>query len=229
MNTLIRKLNTCLSLISQKGFLKTFRTFTDIYFFDWENGIETRRALFKEQLDGLNINSTYYAPVYPSTFSQAMKVLPEAVRRGGFVDYGSGKGRALILAAKYGFKSVAGVEISNRMYLQSLRNIRETPYENIKVFLKDACDFPIPLDSTVFFMYNPFNDVVLRRVLRKIIDHLDLVEECFLIYVGPLNEDSLNVSCIKNIYHSNESQTLRVYKLLKKKESAVIQFSKKSK
>jgi predicted RNA methylase len=94
-------------------------------------------------------------------------------RDGVFVDLGSGKGRALMLAAKYGFRKVIGIEFSGalcavaRDNLQKFKQKFSTPSE-VEVIESDVTKYQLRDDETVFFMLDPFNAPVLTQVLANI-------------------------------------------------------------
>jgi SAM-dependent methyltransferase len=90
--------------------------------------------------------------------------------RGTFVDLGCGKGRVLMLAALHGFERVTGVDYSPalceaaRRNLDALRTARGLRFD-AAIHLLDAADYAFQPDDAVVFLYNPFDDVVLGRVL----------------------------------------------------------------
>jgi hypothetical protein len=69
-----------------------------------------------ERLDNLEIDSvnkasgTYYEGVNAYVFQKVFSGLDVDVSQSCFVDYGSGKGKAMCLAAELGFKKVIGIE-----------------------------------------------------------------------------------------------------------------------
>jgi SAM-dependent methyltransferase len=114
-----------------------------------------------------------YEPIQIPVFDAILRSLPIAPRDYCFVDYGSGKGRALILAAEAGFKRVIGVEFASALNVVAARNIesyrRSRPTSPpIEVHGQDAAAFDLPADAAVLFFYNPFDDVVLEKVVARI-------------------------------------------------------------
>ena len=90
-----------------------------------------------------------------------------------FVDLGSGKGRALMLAAKYGFRKVIGVEFSgvlcDRSRINMEKFMRKCPSQSkIEIIESDVAKYQLNDDETVFFMFDPFNAPVLTQVLQNI-------------------------------------------------------------
>jgi SAM-dependent methyltransferase len=89
-----------------------------------------------------------------------------------FVDFGAGKGRALLMAAQYPFKRVVGIEISDRLSRQAQRNVARWSgplvCADIDIRTGDASRYVIPPDATVFYFYNPFHGQPLMTVLDAI-------------------------------------------------------------
>lgn len=89
-----------------------------------------------------------------------------------FVDYGSGKGRALFVAALYPFKEVIGVEISpplHRAAVSNLNRYRGKPLQTgITCWCGNALNFELPPGNLVLHMYHPFGPEVLGQVLNHI-------------------------------------------------------------
>ncbi|MEE4186070.1 MAG: class I SAM-dependent methyltransferase [Gammaproteobacteria bacterium] len=89
-----------------------------------------------------------------------------------FVDYGSGKGRALFVAAEYPFREVVGVEISPALHAAASSNL--TRYQGgadvskIRLWCGNALDFPLPAGNLVLHMYHPVGPDVLRQLLATI-------------------------------------------------------------
>jgi SAM-dependent methyltransferase len=110
----------------------------------------------------------------------------------GFVDFGCGRGRALLLAADAGFKRVVGIEFASELVADARRNVQRWSQTSalrceLRVVEGDVLDYPIAPDDAVFFLFNPFDDVVLDGVLDRIDASLDSVpRETWIIYHNPL-------------------------------------------
>jgi hypothetical protein len=89
------------------------------------------------------------------------------------VDFGSGKGRAMVLGAEWGFKRVIGVELAPALHEAACRNVaayrRKRPLAPpIELHCGDAVDLPIPQEDAMLFFYNPFGEPVMRKIARRI-------------------------------------------------------------
>ncbi len=91
-----------------------------------------------------------------------------------FVDYGSGKGRALLVAAEFPFRKVIGVEISQQLHAVAQRNLKSYSgpvlKSDIDLCCGNALDFALPAGHLVLHMYHPFGPDVLRSMLMHIRD-----------------------------------------------------------
>lgn len=96
-----------------------------------------------------------------------------------FLDMGAGKGRAVLLASELPFRQVIGVELN-----PSIAAIAETnavlwrsahvsdptapAIAPVHIFEEDALNFPLPPTPTLMFLFHPFEDPVLKALLRRI-------------------------------------------------------------
>lgn len=89
-----------------------------------------------------------------------------------FVDFGSGKGRALFAAARAGFGHVVGVEFAEDLHQRAVEkreSFRATALrQRINLVCVDAAEFEIPTTDCVLNFYNPFGDETFRAVLNRV-------------------------------------------------------------
>ena len=90
-----------------------------------------------------------------------------------FVDFGSGKGRAVMLAAEKGFKQAHGVEFSPLLHKIAEENLdifcrKNAAGDRVILHCQDAVEFAIPDGDLVCFFYNPFDAEIMNRVLGNI-------------------------------------------------------------
>ncbi len=162
--------------------------------FDAAHGFDTSGKLYPELSQALGENRFYgnfYLAVPADEFRAAMAHIP--INHGDyiFVDYGSGKGRALLLAAEYHFSRIIGIEYALELHLIAQRNI--VHYQQIQqmgapfeLHCMDAADYELPLLPAVVFMHNPFGEPVIESVLaairRSLAGH---VRDLWVIYHYP--------------------------------------------
>src|ERR1700692_1715349 len=139
--------------------------------FDVKYGTDTGGYLGPEDLVKGRENDAHnygYSAIAPSVFREACRrwreTLPAVSGRiegYSFVDVGSGKGRALLLAAELPFRKVIGVELSEELVRISQRNVArwtriEKPKAKIRVLQQDAANFRWPRTPLLVYLYNPF-------------------------------------------------------------------------
>lgn len=143
--------------------------------FDRENMVDTSRANvpFRTQLGIALTGHAYYASE-PYLFEQIMQALPIDFSRFTFVDLGSGKGRALMMAAAYGFRQAIGVEYIPALHRVAQENISKFASEHRQLktqmvsLCMDARDYQFPAEPLVLYLFNPFPEPVFAAVLDKL-------------------------------------------------------------
>ncbi len=103
-----------------------------------------------------------------------------------FVDLGSGKGAAVIHARSLGFKKCLGVEFATEFHNRAEKNIKKMGVDEVVLLNIDAAEFTPPKDTTLIFLFNPFDMTVMKKVAANISKaKKDFINPCFLIYVNP--------------------------------------------
>lgn len=126
-------------------------------------------------------------------YSAIIKVLQKYLRpeyQEVFVDYGCGKGRALLVAGLYPFKKVVGVELSPELSSLAKENLTAASSrfvcEDFQVLTKNATDLQLPSDATVLHFYNPFQSNVLEKVVGNIRKSLEeFPRDLLILYANP--------------------------------------------
>ena len=166
--------------------------------FDLAHGVDTAGLVWGEALDGENIKpdaqywATGYYGVAPSAFQAALEALNLDWRRFTFVDIGCGKGRAMLLALRYPFKGVLGVELSPALAEIARNNLAsfQAPWRQrdvaATVLTGDATSFELPSGPLVLFLYHPFAAPVMRRFLQHLEQSIGTdPRPVYLLYANP--------------------------------------------
>lgn len=140
--------------------------------FDQELGVDTGGVT---ELKGLRLagdaaDSVAHIASDPDEFGNAMAALDIDPGRFTFVDLGAGKGRALLLAARHGFRKVVGVEFARELVEAAERNIRAAHTRQsppVRILEQDATCYDLPDEPLVLFMYNPFGGRTMQDVARR--------------------------------------------------------------
>lgn len=146
--------------------------------FDRFHGIESVQRVHAAELTiaGPNTNFGVDPMVYVGApvlaLWRSFRYLPSDARGWSFVDYGSGKGRVLVFAARRPFDRVIGIEFARELHDQSLDNLaragRHLRAGLVDVRLEDAADSGLPSGPLVLFFFNPFEPPVMAQVLANV-------------------------------------------------------------
>jgi predicted RNA methylase len=165
--------------------------------FDRKHGTDTTETVDCGNLRPIGPNqkhSFYYVPTPVGVFRTVMRVAVPAPEGYTFIDFGSGKGRVLLMASDFAFDRVIGVEFSPHLHEISERNIavyRPTTRRcrDVTSILCDAADFELPNDDLVLYFWTPFGAAVLERVLDRIRMSCELHPRRLIIIVYAGRED----------------------------------------
>jgi SAM-dependent methyltransferase len=147
------------------------------WWFDFRYRVDTRQIVPLDYLTISGENKQHGHRYEPARTAILRKVLPRlkelAPDSSTFVDLGSGKGRVLMVAAEYGFRKAKGIEFAGDLCAIATSNCasfkeRSGTNGEFDIIETDAAAyFPSKTDN-VFFMFNPFDAVLLARVLANI-------------------------------------------------------------
>lgn len=117
--------------------------------------------------------NSVYRPIWPALFYRTMDRLNLDLSSYNFIDYGSGKGKAMLLAADYPFREIIGIEFAPALHKIAEENCRiyHSPHQRcftLAPLLADARALPLPPGDLVCFFFNPFDLETLRQVLVKV-------------------------------------------------------------
>jgi SAM-dependent methyltransferase len=108
----------------------------------------------------------------PTEFQQAMERIDFDLSSATFIDLGSGRGRALIMAALLPFQKVIGIEFAEELHRDSIENTRNATVDlghsgRIVQILGDATQFEFPEGPLVLYLFNPFDAPIIAVVARN--------------------------------------------------------------
>jgi len=102
------------------------------------------------------------------------------------LDYGAGKGAAMVVMDKYDFSEVAGVEISTALCKVAEKNFNVLKKTHLKVYESDATQFQDIDRFSHYYFFHPFNPEVTELVLDNIQESLSRKpRQITLIYYNP--------------------------------------------
>jgi predicted RNA methylase len=154
--------------------------------FDLEYGTETSglEPLWKLSIDSPNARyGERYEATTPQELLSVLEFLNLPVKDFSFIDLGCGKGRTLMVAARFGFGKAIGVEFAQELAATAQANLASQALHNATVLQADAAEFTFPPGGKVIYMYNPFSSEVLSRVLDNLRTHRE--EALYMVYKSP--------------------------------------------
>ncbi len=117
--------------------------------------------------------AVWYTPAPVKTLRYILKQAGADLSHHTFVDYGAGRGRAMLVASEFPFRKIVGIEFDRELAQEAERNLslvrglgcQRPPWV---ILHQDARDYLPGSGGYWFFMYAPFFDQVLDTVLENI-------------------------------------------------------------
>lgn len=155
-------------------------------------GIDTTGVIEANEL-GYSDDAPGYDPISYACMDAVISDLKIEPNKEVFVDIGSGRGRAVIMAAMQPFRRVVGIELHDGLYRDSLIQLEKAkPFfrcSDVAIEKADATTFEYPDDMSVVFLWNPFTGEILDQVMERVrISHERRPRPMALVYSQPLDE-----------------------------------------
>jgi hypothetical protein len=172
--------------------------------FDWDHRVNTTSAAVSWRDRLLGVFHSPYQPTESALFHEMLEALCQQRRSDFrdfiFIDLGSGKGRTLLMASDYPFRRIIGVELLPALHRTAHDNLSTYTNEAQKCFAleticADATEFAFPAEPTVLFLFNPFPESGLRRVVANLEQSLrEDPRAVYVLYHNPLLDHVLSES-----------------------------------
>jgi SAM-dependent methyltransferase len=183
--------------------------------YDWDHRVNTTSAAVGWRDRLLGVFHSPYQPTESVLFHEMIAALREHVHLDlsefVFVDLGSGKGRTLLMASDYPFRRIVGVELLPALHQIAKENLSGYRSESQKCFAieavcGDATEFAFPCEATVLYLFNPFPEAGMRRVIGNLETSLQAHPRAvYVLYHNPLLERVLSESAVlKKIYGTHQ-------------------------
>lgn len=165
----------------------------DIWF-DRRFGIDTLETTDDRSLPTVPFGTRYQ----PTKIARLKKIFRELRINFGdyvFLDLGSGKGRALLIASEFPFKRIIGVEVLPELHLLSEKNIRayRSTTQKCSAIESNCCDatlYQMPSENMVLFLSHPFEHPIVSSVLTNLRESLQShPREVYFVYHNPVCHD----------------------------------------
>jgi SAM-dependent methyltransferase len=212
-----------LSSSRRRGIVRTLRISFNEIWYERKFGVATGFVIPVGRLDFNEADRLHAGPYFPSSYlflHEALAAGPLDCRNQVFVDLGCGMGRALLFASTLPFARVIGVELSpslceiaskNLQRYYALHNKSRPQWTIVNV---DAALFRIPEDATIFYMFNPFDAVVVGKVLDNILSSVRAApRRVYLVYANPIHERLVRDRGLKKIAPPSADYVIYSYQL----------------
>src|ERR1700683_3500489 len=169
--------------------------------------------LFREFRAAKSLRPHNYVAIDPERFRRALSSLGVAFEGFTFIDFGSGKGRALLLASEYRFKRIVGLEFSPELHRAAEENIRRydsrtQQCRDIRSLNLDFANYALPPESSVLFFFHPCRTRVLSEVVAGIgRSFLSNPRPLYIVYVAPTQEQEhlfTSVGFLEKVFENAE-------------------------
>jgi SAM-dependent methyltransferase len=166
--------------------------------YDWDFRVDTTGATVAWQDRLLGLFHSPYQPTEPALFHEMLASLNIQFDEFTFIDVGSGKGRALLLASDYPFRKIVGVELFPALDRVARENISKYKSETQRCFAMeamcgDASEFQFPAEPLIVYLFNPLPEAALEKMLRNLERSLGSHPRAvYVLYHNPLLEGVLS-------------------------------------
>lgn len=191
--------------------------------FDRRYGTDTFTSLPLSAMEGVDNALLDHAVQYEVSAIPKFKRAMSALRRAGigetgqysFIDFGSGKGLIVMLAAQQAFRGVHGVEMAPMLHEIARNNVRSFEGQGasrapITLACGNALTYPWPDGNVIAYLYNPFDEELTNRFIdRIVIEAGRSARRISIVYVNPVHKALFDqVAAFRPVYADG---TLSVY------------------
>lgn len=166
------------------------------YKFDKIYHISTSGEIGRELLNADNQASLSHATYYQAVPMEYLDILFELLQddssENHFIDIGCGKGRACFYATQK-YQRITGIDFSPNLIADAQKNLQAfsgTIKGEIKFELRDASLYDLPDEPSLVYLYNPFNEYILRKFITRNMEHF-AKHQSRIAYVNDVCHDLL--------------------------------------
>jgi predicted RNA methylase len=156
--------------------------------FDQIHGVQTEGVMWPGEMGDVGSNLRFavgYSPTKPSMFYRLLDSLPINHSEFTFIDIGAGKGRVLLMASRYPFRRIVGVEFVPKL-CEIARKNSEICRRPTEIHCMDATHYVFPDDPLVVYMFNPFGIEPMRKLAQNLEQSLAArPRPVYLVYWNP--------------------------------------------
>jgi len=109
-----------------------------------------------------------------------------------FNDIGCGKGRVIFVAEYFGYNDLTGIELDETLLQEARTNEKSYAFRrkesHIQFLHANALDVEYKNIPSLYFLFNPFDEAVLEKVIEKICRSTQ--SETWFVYMNPLYKNA---------------------------------------
>ena len=163
--------------------------------FDRYYGIETFEHAYLDDMGVEGEGRAFYEGIGWLPLRRALAALHPG-HRDVFVDLGSGKGSALIVAGQFPMRRVVGVELADELNVVARENVAKVQSrlkaDAYEVETADVLKWPVPDDLSIVFMFCPFVGDLFEQAMQRIFASFDRnPRPLHLVYAFPWEHNRL--------------------------------------
>jgi hypothetical protein len=165
--------------------------------FDWQYRVNTTSGGVGWRARFIGLLNSAYQPIEQELFSEMLNALGIDYREYTFIDIGSGKGRALLMASAYPFRRILGIELLPELNEIAQDNIlrfasSETRCERVEAICADATTFQFPADPLVVYLFHPLPSTGFTKVMANLqMSWRERPRAMYVVYANPVFEHML--------------------------------------
>jgi len=139
-------------------------------------------------------HASIYQPVNFFIAEWLFAQVPENLKQTVFADIGCGMGRVLVMALYKGFKKVEGIDVSPEMCNHAIAilddKIKDISGSSFCIACDNAENHPINEDVGVIFLFNPFDEFIMKGLIGQVIQSLlKKPREMMVLYSSPMHKN----------------------------------------
>lgn len=168
-----------------------------------------------DQLEG-SIEVRKHASKYEASnyrfFKKLFENLDWPYANSTFIDFGCGKGATLFYATEMGFKRIIGVEFSPQLAaiatanMQKIFSAKGVKFD-VEIVNTDAAAYRVPSDADCFYFFNPFDAVILDKVIQNIHASLEIkMRRILIVYLNAIHDQVITNYGFRKIKHIPKSE-----------------------
>lgn len=169
--------------------------------FDKKYGTDTGGRVYDvgaEAPEAMRRHFVHYQGTPPELVSRELRRQKLDCSRFTFIDLGCGKGLPLMVASRFPFQKLIGVDVDSRLVDICQKNLerfcadRPSRLRDIDVRCQSATDFEFPDGDLLLFLFNPFRGAIMEAVMRRLVASTPSVSRQVRIwYCNSLEKDTV--------------------------------------